>query len=645
MTLTAPNLDDRRFQELVDDAKRLVQRRCPEWTDHNVSDPGVTLIETFAWMTDLLLYRLNRVPDRHYVKFLELIGVQLYPATAARAEVTFWLSGPNPERVRIPAGIEVATSRNESGDPIGFTVAEELFILPCEAQHLASSIVDGLIRFHDAPIVHDGLFAPFDDVPKAGDAWYVGLSDAVPRCAVTLRIACATEGIGVDPHNPPLLWEAFTADGWTPCEVGRDTTGGLNTTGDVLVHVPRSHEVSVLSGVRAGWLRARVVAAADGQPVYSESPRIRSVQAFTIGGTTSVVNAEAVEDETVGVSEGVPAQHFELLRAPVLAGSVTRVEVSSDDEGWQEWERVSNFAESTPTDRHFALEPSTGIITFGPAVTGPDGTLCQYGAVPRRGATIRVRRYLVGGGHRGNVSKGRITILRNSIPFVQRIENRAAAAGGVDAETLENAKVRGPITLRTRDRAVTLEDYAHLARDAAPDVARVKAATADGGGVRVMVVPAVASGEFGRIEFEQLVPDHDILQRIAAHLEPRRTIGARVSIEPPRYQGITVVARVRARPRFVTDVVRRECLAALFAYFHPVSGGPDGTGWPFGRAVHVGEVYAVLQQLPGVAIIEDARLFAADPVTGERGHAVDRVDIDTETLVFSYEHQIQVREA
>ena len=59
MTLPVPNLDDRRFQDLVDEAKRMVQQRCPEWTDHNVSDPGVTLIETFAWMTDQLVYRLE----------------------------------------------------------------------------------------------------------------------------------------------------------------------------------------------------------------------------------------------------------------------------------------------------------------------------------------------------------------------------------------------------------------------------------------------------------------------------------------------------------------------------------------------------------------------------------------------------------
>src|SRR6187431_1370851 len=104
MAIAAPHLDDRRFQDLVDDAKRLVMDRCPTWTDHNVSDPGVTLIETFAFMTDQMLYRLNRVPDRLYVKFLELIGIRLFPPTAARTDLTFWLSAPCTSMLIIPAG-------------------------------------------------------------------------------------------------------------------------------------------------------------------------------------------------------------------------------------------------------------------------------------------------------------------------------------------------------------------------------------------------------------------------------------------------------------------------------------------------------------------------------------------------------------
>src|SRR5947209_6971714 len=139
MALPVPNLDDRRFQDLVDDAKRLVQQKCPEWTDHNVSDPGVTLIETFAWMTDQVLYRLNRVPERNYVKFLELIGVRLFPPTAARAAITFWLAGPQTSTVHIKPGTQVATRRSDTDEAIAFTTLGDLPIAPSRLSRLAST--------------------------------------------------------------------------------------------------------------------------------------------------------------------------------------------------------------------------------------------------------------------------------------------------------------------------------------------------------------------------------------------------------------------------------------------------------------------------------------------------------------------------
>src|SRR5262250_3975190 len=92
MPLPAPNLDDRRFQDILNEAKRLIPRYCPEWTDHNLSDPGVTLIELPAWMTDIILYRLNRVPEKNYVAFLNLLGIKLRPPQAARALLTFSLA-------------------------------------------------------------------------------------------------------------------------------------------------------------------------------------------------------------------------------------------------------------------------------------------------------------------------------------------------------------------------------------------------------------------------------------------------------------------------------------------------------------------------------------------------------------------------
>src|ERR1043165_8096507 len=96
MPLPAPNLDDRTFQDILDEARRLIPQYCPEWTDHNLSDPGITLLELFSWMTDLMLYRLNRVPDKNFIKFLDLIGVLLEPARPAHATLTFRLTAPQP---------------------------------------------------------------------------------------------------------------------------------------------------------------------------------------------------------------------------------------------------------------------------------------------------------------------------------------------------------------------------------------------------------------------------------------------------------------------------------------------------------------------------------------------------------------------
>src|SRR5512134_165211 len=183
MALPAPHLDDRTFQDLVDEAKRLVQQRCPEWTDHNVSDPGVTLIELFAWMTDQLVYRLNRVPDRNYVKFLELIGVSLFPPTAARTQVTLWLTAPQPDLVRIPAGTQVATVRTETDEAIIFATTEDLPIVPSSLAELGS-MVDGK-TYRDqwgALEKGSGLYC-FKEVPAPGDALYIGLSEAVPSNA------------------------------------------------------------------------------------------------------------------------------------------------------------------------------------------------------------------------------------------------------------------------------------------------------------------------------------------------------------------------------------------------------------------------------------------------------------------------------
>ena len=648
MSLPAPHLDDRRFQDLVDDAKRMVQRRCPEWTDHNVSDPGVTMIELFASMVDQLLYRLNRVPERNYVKFLELIGVRLLPPTSAEADVTFWLSAPQPVALAVPVGTEVATVRTELEEAVGFTVVEDLDIVPCSLARVGTTLAGGRVVDRSESLRADRGFACFDQVPQPGDALLVGLSEAVPRCTVVLRFACRVEGVGVDPDNPPLVWEAWNGAGWSPCAVDRDETRAFNQPGDLILHVPRGHTASLIGGERAGWLRCRMVAAEDGQPTYSDSPLVTQLAAATIGGTTRVAHAELVTDEVIGLSEGVPGQRFTLSHRPlVAAGEPVILEVAGGG-GWERWDQVADFAGSGPGDRHFLIDEVAGELVLGPAVRAPEGGLHHYGAVPPRGAPLRIPVYRTGGGRKGNVARGAINVLKSSIPYITRVENRAPASRGVDAEGVEDAKVRGPLVLRTGSRAVTAEDYEHLARQAAPDVARVRCVVAgddDPGAVRVLVVPAVTTDDPAALRFEDLLPSDALLDTVRRHLEERRVIGARVAVVPPAYQGITVVARVRARPRASTRGLQVEALGALYRHFHPLLGGPDGAGWPFGRPVNQGEVYSVLQRLAGTELVDDVRLFGADPVTGDRGEASTRLDVATNALVYSYGHQVLVEGA
>ncbi|HLX50563.1 MAG TPA: putative baseplate assembly protein [Streptosporangiaceae bacterium] len=658
MPLPVPNLDDRRFQDLVDDAKRLVQRRCPEWTDHNVSDPGVTLIETFAYMTDQLLYRLNRVPDRIYLKFLDLIGLRMLPPTPASVPVTFWLAAPASTALTIAAATRVGTLRTQAQESIEFATIGELVLPPRKLLLVRTTATptgdDDEPRPDTAdrtPLLAAGTpFPVFGDPPEAGHALLIGLDDPAPRCAIRIDFEGRVEGIGVNPERPPLVWEAWTGDGeWTACEVTLDETGGFNRSGSVIVHVPADHQVSITGGDRAGWLRARITEPDEGQPPYTSSPVLHALSACTVGGTTLAVHGEVVEREELGVSEGVPGLTLRLSRSPVLAATGDLVVEVSTDEGWQAWTQVDDFASSGPADRHFVLDAYPGLVIFGPAVREPGGSLRQYGAVPPAGAAIRIRRYATGGGRIGNVITGAVRTLKSSVPFVASVENLHPAQGGVDGETLEEAKARGPLLLRSRGRAVTAEDYEALTKQAAPEIARVRCVPAGegasaAGAVRVLIVPSAAS-EGGRIRFENLLPAEKTLATIAEALEDVRIVGTRVSIEPPLYRGITVVARLIARPRVNAERLRSGALRALYGFLSPLpGGGPEGDGWPFGRPVQSGEIFGLLQRVQGVDMIEDVRIFSADPVTGKRGEEAHRINLEAGSLVFSYDHQIRVEE-
>ena len=326
MSLAAPQLDDRRFQDLVDDAKRLVQQHCPEWSDHNVSDPGVTLIELFAWMTDQLLYRLNRVPDLNYVKYLELLGVTLFPPTAAQTDLTFRLSAAREDVLLIPRGTQVSTVRIETDDEITFTTDEMLRIMPCSLRALASTDPDGEPRSHRGKLDAGVRIKCFSKVSRnramRSSSAFRTPSRRAPSCCGSTAESRVSASTRKTPRSCGRRGQGRTGPS---ARSSATTPEALNQEGDIVLHVPPKHASSAVGGEHAAWLRCRLLAAKEDEPFYSASPEIADVAAVTIGGTVGASHATIVQSEQIGVSEGVPGQRFLLDRRPVVPGRQPRV--------------------------------------------------------------------------------------------------------------------------------------------------------------------------------------------------------------------------------------------------------------------------------------------------------------------------------
>jgi len=653
MALQVPNLDDRKFQDIVSEARSKIPLYCPKWTDYNLSDPGVTLIELFAWMVDMLLYRLNRVPEKNYIKFMDLIGIHLNPPKPATVDVTFRLSAPQPEAVTIPRGTEVATVRTETEEAITFTTDRDLtIILPTLAYAWTTpddTTFDDCMSALKNPDLQVSIF---QETPEENNALYLGYSEDIGGHMLALGIESSIEGIGVDPRNPPLAWEFWDDEHerWSPLRLESDTTGGLNTTGQVISHLPYTSRMREVNGQYACWIRCRAIKPRPGQRPYTSSPKIRSLISEIIGGTVPASHAFRVINEVLERSDGNPGQSFWLQNVPVLSrgvGETIEVEGETEEE-YEPWQEASDFANSSADDRHFTCDSVTGEVQFGPSIRQPTGEERQYGMVPPAGRQIRFVSYRCGGGVVGNVGEGTITVLKSSIPYVASVTNFEAARGGTDPETLDSAKLRAPQVLRARTRAVTAEDFEYLALEASSLVARARCAfpgaTDEGqrpppGVIRLLLVPVIEEHD-GLIPGEELEITRGVRAEVQSYLDERRLLATRLEIASPEYIPVAVEVRIKVKPSSDPGYVAADVERRLYRYINPVYGGPDSNGWPFGRSLSLSEIYATIQGVVDIDYIEEVKLF---PIRdGERQEATTKISIPPDSLLCSDKHEVIV---
>lgn len=638
MTLPAPRLDDRRFQDIVDDAKRRIHRLCPEWTDHNVSDPGVAMIELFAWMTEMILYRLNQVPDRLYLKFLELMGVELAGSTAAQTVLMFHLTAPRPEPVRIPARTQVSTERIGDEEPAVFMTGQDLTVTPPHLTHCVTRTgqhytdrTDDLV-LGIQPVECFGSLTP-------GDAVYFGFAEGLAANIVRLTVVTGAEGAGIDPDRPPLRWQSWTGRGWKSAVVLDDTTDALNAVagGEITLLLAPEHEPLAIGQTRAHWIRCRLIEPPQDAPTYKRSPVLQSLSVVSLGGAVPARHAEPAPAELLGLSSGEPGQTFRVGRTPVLArepGETVRVIAPRPDGTGaveeQDWTEVEHFGLAEEGDRVFTWSDTTGEIRFGPQIRDVDGRIVVTG-------------YRHGGGAPGNVGPHRLTVLRTSIPFVAKVTNLTGASGGVDAETIDNVKHRGPMTIRSGDRAVTVDDFERLTLSSTSLVGRARCLPPDADGpVRVLVVPRVQVAPQA-LGLTDLVLPEELVEEVTGYLDRRRLLTTRVQVETPRYQGLMVVAQIRAVVGMRAETVREACVEELYRFVNPLTGGPERTGWPFGQALNDGDIHALLRGVAGVGTVARVYFFLADLRTQKvEDTELQRVSLPADAVFMSHRHQVVV---
>jgi predicted phage baseplate assembly protein len=674
MPLPQINLDDRTFDDLFNEARRRIAVYTPEWTDHNDSDPGITMLQLFAWLEEMILWRLNQVPAKNYIKFLELVGLNLQPASPASAELTFTLSKGATSAI-VPAGTQVSLASSGDGPPVIFETTGTLTAVGLNLASVQSYDSAVFTSYTDANSLQaDPGFPPLSAAPQTNAALYLGFDGAFPPGQHRLSFYYSPSGTpatvtgGGDPlaaAAPPVaaIWEYWAGDTqqWQPLTVDQDTTFALTHTGAVTFEAPtdaQSRKLGLLtkpSDKPYWWLRYRIEDLLGAG--YENPPQLQGILLNTI----TAINAVTAREELLGASNGRPNQTFQLGHTPVLplqTGVTGIVAVDEGDgNGYVTWTEVGDFDSAGPSDTVYVLDHPTGLISFGDGESGKiprwlsgNGSNTDSADI----ANVKATQYQWGGGAAGNAGASQITSLLAAIPFVQSVTNLRPSLGGQDEEDIATAQDRAPMLLRTANRAVTGDDFAFIAKETpGAQIARAQAfpllnpnfrmKRPAGGGLPQAEVPipgAVTIVVVPQSDLRMPMPTAGTLQLVANWLDQHRLLTAELFVTAPRYRQASIQVAVIANPTADAGIVEAALQDKLLAFFHPLTGGADGAGWAFGGTIYFSETYRQILDTDGVSRIVTGSLktYLDSVLTPE----CQDVTLGPDELVYSLDHTVTV---
>jgi hypothetical protein len=681
--LPIPNLDNKKFDELVEEARLLIARHAKEtWTDHNIHDPGITFIELFAWLAEMQIYQLNQLTIAQYEKFLKLVG--LYPESAKAAAVDVTFSNVTVEK-SIAAGTALSTVVGD--DNIVFETTESINLIPQKLVRIITFYDEMATDNFKANSQENMYFAPFGEKALEGTSLLLGFDQPLPENKIHLTLELYETDLppaGQFDNEPPfvhppvnVVWEYLSGGDWHPLVIHRQAGFKLRDYSRFIKKYPHAGKIlqplievahdeiclnmallteeqrqdlglalneilrhdntdSVLSMLTSGrivfdgpsamseneghyWIRSRLL-----QGRYEIVPRIDRL----LINTVPAVQVETIRNEPLDAGLDRPGQKVSLKNSPVISDS-QRIEVQNDKDEWEPWSSVEDFELSGPGDLNYIFDPQSGEIVFGNGLNG---------RVPAASKLIRAAEYKITKGSKGNIPKGQ-HFLYEGFEGV----NLKPGYGGEDAESLEHAISRARKEFRTRYRAITSQDYEILALST-PGL-RVARAWAIANyntdlpcigdfpaAVTVVVVPYTRAGE------TTPMPSDGFIKTVYEHLNKHRLITSSLHVAAPEYVKISIDCKIHIKNKSDPDAVERRVQEALTSFLDPIRGGTENNGWPFGRAVYSSEIYQVIDKVVDVD-------FATDLVVEAQGNfrqTSEIVTISKTALVYSGIHQVVV---
>ena len=546
-----------------------------------------------------------------------------------------------------------------------------------------------------------GKFTPFESLPDTFPTIYFGFNKALKGGPFSLFVSLDERFEYGEESYPRVRWQYESArDGGSWIEFdARDETRGFTKSGMIQFVISDDLKAVRRLGEKEDryWIRAALTEnfPEGSPPAIPGAPGLRSVghpsrddlgrtlyrkrieipnlslTAATskeilpkvngfFGNSTWAFQSRTVKDELLGSSTGEGDQSFALLNTPVVKEEIWVNEVNSLSEGerktlledgsqvaerkddlgnviefWVPWKEQSDFILSGSQDRYYRIDRTTGEISFG------DG---EHGAIPPAGLNNIKATYAAGGGTTGNVPADHIQKLQSAIPFVDRVYNPVAADGGADTEDSEELIRRAPAVLKHRHRATALEDYEWLVQEASRRVARVKVlpnfnskGRFETGWVTVIILPDVSD--------VKPTPSPELRRRVETFLKESCPNVASVRVIPPSYVRIDVTSEIVTQAIDAVPSVEHEAKKRIEDFLHPLTGGPQAAGWPFGAIPCVSDLYAILEEMEDVDHVRSVSLtlHVEDSQTMGITDTPGALQLPEYVLPYSGEHAITVR--